>query len=144
MVQTAFTQQSASLHSTYYLVQTLIYRLFIPSPISSPDLSRDFPFPAREICIHATKACAAIVAREMQSELCYVPLVTHTSQVCAGLLLMDIWNLKAQEKAVASDQVEDTKPSLAQEIKDLTGDVFFFMRALEWAEPRWGDAARAL
>lgn len=138
--RTLFSRQASVLYSTYYLVQTLIYRIFIPPHITS----YDFSFPAREICINAAKSCVEIVDRQMRSQLCYIPNLVHTSQVCAGLLLMDIWRLKNQGKTVTPERVDDTETSFAQNIEDLMNDVLVFMGALEWAESRWTDAAQAL
>lgn len=63
----------------------------------------------------------------------------HTSCLCASTLLLGIWDLKTQQRAMKQKgtNIEDVKPPLATQIKDLMKDIQLLVDALEWVKPRW-------
>ncbi|RDB25367.1 Activator of stress genes 1 [Hypsizygus marmoreus] len=139
MEHSPFAVAAATLRAFYHLVELLIYRPFIPSP-SGSDISSLHGFrryPAMDICVEAARSCARIVEVQTQQTILQHSIMTYSSQFCAGILLMKIWDLKRQERILHSQGVEDIKPPLVQQIEPLMTDVNTFIRALEWSEPRW-------
>src|SRR5215471_16130262 len=53
----AFFDQSAMLYATYYYIQILIHRPFIPSPRKPSPLS----FPSLAICTNAARSCSHVL-----------------------------------------------------------------------------------
>lgn len=147
MDNAVFSNQATTLYTLYYFIQMAIYRPFIPSPPISIATDHDahdritaesaFPFPAMEICTEAARACARIVEVQMERGLSNVPNLTHVAYHSAGMLLISLWDLKAQEAAQKATGFEDVKPPLAHQMQSLLADISVFIRALEWAEPRW-------
>lgn len=153
MPNETFANQAATLYTTYYLCQILIYRPFILFPAISNDPSRprvipiaysDFPFPAQAICINAAKSCARIVDTQMKRGIVNLPNLIAVSYISAGTLLTNVWDLKAKEQTRQAAQLEDVKPQYIQTIQDLLDDVTIFMKALEYAELRWDNAHLSL
>lgn len=148
-----FSTQASTLYTTYYLVQLLIYRPFIPFPAISNDPSRprvspiaypDFPFPAQAICVNAAKSCARIVDAQMKRGFFNIPNLIAVSHISAAMLLTTVWDLKAKERASQTSLSEDIKPQYIQMIQTLLEDVALFMKALEYTEMRWESAHLSL
>jgi hypothetical protein len=60
--QGIFFEQSASLYSTYYYIQILVHRPFIPSPNRPISL----PFPSLAISTNAARSCSRLTAVLLQ------------------------------------------------------------------------------
>lgn len=151
MTNITFSSQAATIHSLYHLTQLLIYRPFIPNPILFPSLnnlalrlptkSRYFRYPALTLSISAAKSCARIIKaqRRFGLEGVHVLNLIHTSCLCASTLLLGVWDLKTQQRAMKQKgaNLEDVKPPLAMQIEDLMKDIQVLVDALEWVKPRW-------
>lgn len=150
MTNITFSSQAATIRSLYHLTQLLIYRPFIPNPISFPPLhnlallpteSKFFHHPALTLSISAAKSCARIIKaqRRFGLEGVHVLNLIHTSCLCASTLLLGVWDLKTQQKAMKQKgaNIEDVKPPLATQIEDLMKDIQVLVDALEWVKPRW-------
>ncbi|KAI0052329.1 hypothetical protein FA95DRAFT_1601990 [Auriscalpium vulgare] len=122
---TTFFTQSASLYSTYYHLQILVHRPFIPSPRKPSPLT----FPSLAICTNAARSCAHIVdhlrRRTPGRPLPHFQLPAFTAGI---VLLLNIWGVK--RSGVAIDPV-----------KEMT-DVHKCMEVLKDAEGRWHAAGR--
>jgi hypothetical protein len=139
-----FSAQAATLQAFYYITEMLIYRPFISSPLAPrSDVSplnqapSHFPLPAMDICVEAARSCARIAEVQIQRGISLVPIMMHAAHVSAAMLLIRVWDLKAQEKIHQAQGLEDIKPPFIQRIEPLLADVGIFIRVLEWAEPRW-------
>ncbi len=136
-----YSNLSATLYTTYYLTQMLIYRPFIPSPAACDgrpsNSTSSFPFPALAICTNAAKSCAHIVEEQMLRGLWNIPNLIAISHISCGMLLVGVWDLKAKEKARLANGAEDIKPPLVQALEPLMKDIAIFLKALEWAAPRY-------
>ncbi|KAK0460990.1 fungal-specific transcription factor domain-containing protein [Desarmillaria tabescens] len=136
-----YSNLSATLYTTYYLTQMLIYRPFIPSPAAydgrPSNSTSSFPFPALAICTNAAKSCAHIVEEQMLRGIWNIPNLISVSHISCGMLLVGIWDLKAKERAQLANGVEDIKPPLVQALEPLIKDISIFLKALEWAAPRY-------
>ncbi|KAF8972347.1 fungal-specific transcription factor domain-containing protein [Flammula alnicola] len=86
-----FFNQSVSLYSTYYYIQILIHRPFIPSPSKPSPLS----FPSLAICTNAARSCSHVIDVQRQRTRCqnrglrYIAVFTS-----AVVLLLSIWGGK--------------------------------------------------
>ncbi|EGO25312.1 hypothetical protein SERLADRAFT_437067 [Serpula lacrymans var. lacrymans S7.9] len=139
-----FANQAATLYTTYYLIQILIYRPFLPSSLHSLQAKpphSNMPVPCIAICVNAGKCCARILRTQIQRGLSNIPNLICTAHMCAAVLLMNFWDLKAQERAqLQSGLMEDVKPPLAHAMAELLEDVSVFTEALELVRPRWRNA----
>lgn len=149
MQHSVFANQAATLYTTYYLTQILIYRPFIPlAPTSThPSQTRSvpmaydsFPFPAFTICNSAAKSCVRILGIQMKRGLSNIPNFISVAHICAAVLLANVWDLKTKDKAQQLGQLEDVKPQFLQTIDILLDDVSVFIHALELVEKRWDNA----
>lgn len=137
-----FSTQAATLYTTYYLVQILIYRRFIRRPSglgSKPSAHSSFPFPAAEICVKAAESCARILEAQIKRGLGFTPNCVSVAHICAAILLADIWNLKCKDRAQAA-QFEDVKPQSIQIIDARLQDISIFIKALKSVESTWDIA----
>jgi hypothetical protein len=143
-----FSNQSATLHLSYHLTHILIYRIFIPfSQILPPGLrglqealisskSSSLTGRALSICVNAAKACARIIEEQMGHGFSEVSLLISACNVCAAILIVHLWDLKAKEMAEGSF-TEDIKPVHTLAHESVKKDLDIFMNALEWAELRY-------
>jgi hypothetical protein len=131
--------QSAWLFTTYYLNEMLIYRPFIIRPSYSGHSS--FPWPALQICTKAAHAVARIIEVQTPRGFWNVPLLVSAIQLTVGILLLNVWDLKAREKAVLA---EDLKPPIAQVLEPLLKDIDMLIGVLESLEPRFELAGQVL
>ncbi|KAJ7497363.1 fungal-specific transcription factor domain-containing protein [Mycena latifolia] len=142
-----FSNQSATLYTTYYLAEMLIYRAFIP-PVATPTSpTQQTPhisasFPALSFCINAARSSARIVEVQLARGWTNVPTLAAVSQLSAGILTLAVWDAKAKQQQ--QQDSEDVKPPLAHVIGPLMDDIGIFIRALEWAENRWEHVIAAL
>lgn len=140
MQDVVFSTQAATLYTTYYLVQILIYKPFIQRPSVAGKATRsritalsNFPFPAASICVKAAESCARILDSQMQRGLGFVPNCIAVAHICGAILIAEIWDLKCREKAA---QFEDVKPP-STIIDTLTTDLSVFLKALRAVESSW-------
>ncbi|CAA7260649.1 unnamed protein product [Cyclocybe aegerita] len=119
-----FLKQSATLHATYYSVQVLIHRPFIPSPRNPLQTS----FPSLAICTNAARSCCHVL--EAFSRLSVLPLA-HLQKIvfsAAVILLLNIWSGKRSGYA----------PNPKREMEDVQRCI----QILEACEGRWALAGR--
>ena len=82
--------QSATLYATYYHLQILIHRPFIPSPRKPSPLT----FPSLAICTNAARSCSHvgdICRRRGMLPLPQIQIATFTAGI---VLLLNIWGAK--------------------------------------------------
>lgn len=139
-----FANQATTLYITYYLTQMIVYRPFVfgPKPSKSSVSGQHvteppFPYHALNICTTAARACARIIEAQMKRGLTNIPGLCMVSYNSAGMLAWNVWDLKAQERNMRANGMEDIKPPFAQRIDELLADIKIFVDALEWARPRW-------
>ncbi|EAU91787.2 hypothetical protein CC1G_04555 [Coprinopsis cinerea okayama7 len=173
-----FFTQSAMLYTTYHLITMLIFRPFIPMPpLLPPSLQRDskvkesassppspFPFPALKNCISSACACARIVEvqfRKRSWDYIHIPGFVNTAFTCAGVLLLAVWDLKAQQKVLikvkqagvisspqegglgdpsttgADEKVDGLLLALNEKMEGLAADAKMLLSAIEWVQDRW-------
>lgn len=138
MQDIVFSTQAATLYTTYYLVQILIYKPFIHRSTSGQGKkprSSTFPFPAASICVKAAESCARILDSQMQRGLGFIPNCISVAHICGAILTAEIWDLKCREKAYAA-QFEDVKPP-STAIDALIADLSIFTKALRAVESSW-------
>ncbi|KAG6845260.1 hypothetical protein H0H87_011995 [Tephrocybe sp. NHM501043] len=119
-----FLDQSAMLYSTYYYIQILIHRSFIPSPRKPSPLA----FPSLAICTNAARSCSHIADVYRQRGLLSPPVITMAVFTSGIVLLLNIWNNKRSGLS--------TDPS-----KEMT-DVHKCMQSIRQCETRWTSAGR--
>jgi len=78
-----------------------------------------------------------------ERELSNVPVLLQATDVVLAVLCLNVWVLKAREKARRERRIE---PNLAaiHAIDALMEDVTSLVQGLEWAMPRWENAEEAL
>ncbi|KIK67377.1 hypothetical protein GYMLUDRAFT_37484 [Collybiopsis luxurians FD-317 M1] len=149
-----FSNQSASLCLHYYFAQILIYRAFIPfSELMPPGIRglRSHPsakapsisHSALAICVNAARACAQVVEEQMRRGFSNVTSLIAISNSCAAILIIYLWDLKAKELLERSS-TEDVKPQYALAIQRTKEEIDIFIKALEWAEPRYSSVTQIL
>ncbi|KAF5374528.1 hypothetical protein D9615_009070 [Tricholomella constricta] len=117
-------EQSASLYCTYYYIQILIHRSFIPSPRKPSPLA----FPSLAICTNAARSCCHIADVHRRRGL-VAPPQTQIAIFTAGLvLLLNIWGGK--------------RAGLSTDPSKEMNDVHKCMQALRRCESRWHSAGR--
>ncbi|THH16874.1 hypothetical protein EW146_g3841 [Bondarzewia mesenterica] len=121
-----FFMQSASLYSTYYHLQILIHRPFIPSPRKPSPLS----FPSLAICTNAARSCSHVAdVQRRRAPGVPVPHFQVMPAFTAGIvLLLSIWGVK--RSGVSIDPAKEMQ------------DVYKCMQILKDAESRWHSAGR--
>lgn len=120
-----FFVQSASLYSTYYHLQILIHRPFIPSPRKPSPLS----FPSLAICTNAARSCSHVAdVLRRRSPGIPVPHFQLPAFTAGIVLLLSIWGVK--RSGVSIDPAKEME------------DVYKCMQVLKDAETRWHSAGR--
>ncbi|KII90496.1 hypothetical protein PLICRDRAFT_697043 [Plicaturopsis crispa FD-325 SS-3] len=116
-----FFNQSASLYASYYHVQMLVHRPFIPSPGKASPLS----FPSLAICTNAARSCSHVVDYQRRRNPEPLPIACSLSAVfsSAVVLLLNIWSGK--RSGLALDPVQEMS------------DVYKCMAVLKSAEECW-------
>lgn len=119
-----FFNQSVSLYASYYHVQILIHRPFIPSPRKPSPLS----FPSLAICANAARSCIHIVDIHLRRTGAAEP-ETSTAIFTAGIvLLLNIWGGK--------------RSGLSTDPNKEMADVHKAMRCLKSIEDGWHTSGR--
>ncbi|KAF9236278.1 fungal-specific transcription factor domain-containing protein [Melanogaster broomeanus] len=123
-VNTPFFMQSSVLYASYYLVQILIHRPFIPSPRKPSPLS----FPSLAICTNAARSCSHVIDIYRRRSRQSGPFMQMPAFTAGIVLLLNIWGGKRSGLS--------TDPS-----KEMA-DVHKCMAVLQTIEKRWHTAGR--
>ncbi|KAJ7579125.1 fungal-specific transcription factor domain-containing protein [Mycena floridula] len=125
------SSQSAWLHLSYYLVEMLIYRPFIPLPsrVKQSTAYESITSIALSKCIDAARAAAGVLDHQMKRGYWYISNMIHISQVAAAILLIAVWDIKSRSP---NDPI-----AFSHTIEELMVDINVFLRALESLEPRY-------
>ncbi|KAF8604607.1 hypothetical protein BDV93DRAFT_522316 [Ceratobasidium sp. AG-I] len=119
-----FFDQSATLYSTYYHVQILIHRPFIPSPRKPSPLS----FPSLAICTTAARSCSHVLDLQRRRSHTILPGVMVAAFTSGIVLLINVWGQKKSGgTADPNGQIKD---------------VHKCMDVLKSNEQRWHSAGR--
>ncbi|KDN50625.1 hypothetical protein RSAG8_01123, partial [Rhizoctonia solani AG-8 WAC10335] len=119
-----FFDQSATLYSTYYHVQILIHRPFIPSPRKPSPLS----FPSLAICTTAARSCSHVLDLQRRRSQTISPGVMVAAFTSGIVLLINVWGQKKSGgTADPNGQIKD---------------VHKCMDVLKANEQRWHSAGR--
>ncbi|CUA75982.1 Cutinase transcription factor 1 alpha [Nectria haematococca mpVI] [Rhizoctonia solani] len=119
-----FFDQSATLYSTYYHVQILIHRPFIPSPRKPSPLS----FPSLAICTTAARSCSHVLDLQRRRSQTILPGVMVAAFTSGIVLLINVWGQKKSGgTADPNGQIKD---------------VHKCMDVLKSNEHRWHSAGR--
>lgn len=144
MTDPLFANQAATLYITYYLVQVIIYRPFLPPSLRSVShlVPRSkMPIPCIALCVNAARCCSHILQTQMNRGISNIYSVICSAHMCAAILLMNYWDLKWQERnLVKASAGEDIKSPLAAQMAEVLRHVSVFIRALELVKPRWRNA----
>lgn len=158
MTDETFSTQSATLYTSYYYLQLLLYRPFLkppsssvastsqPSQASSNAQRADISANAQAICINAARRCAHIIQRQMSvaNGLCDAAnliLISHTS---GAFLLRCVWQLKLQHQEARRAGAHAEQVALEKIIQELQQDIDVCIRALEVFSRRWDRAETLL
>ncbi|KZP00590.1 hypothetical protein CALVIDRAFT_533589 [Calocera viscosa TUFC12733] len=116
--------QSATLFSTYYQLQILIHRPFIPSPRRPSPLS----FPSLAICSNAARSSAHICEHVRRRSATILPGIIVAAFTSGIVLLINVWGgKKTGMKLDVTSQLQDTHNC---------------MQVLKMAEHSWNSAGR--
>ena len=139
-----FANQAATLYISYYLVQIIIYRPFLPPSLRSvgdrPPQSK-MPIPCIAICVNAARCCSRILHAQVDRGISNIYSLICAAHMCAAILLMKYWDLKWQERNLMNNSAsKDVKPSLAVQMVQVLQETNGFIRALELVRLRWRNA----
>ena len=150
MEDRAFASQAATLYTTYHLVQIIIYRPFIRVP-RGRSLSRShsaqrssFSQKALSICLTAARAGAHILEIQTRRGMLNITNVLHVSFVCAGVLLVYLWDLIRQYGVQRGAVPAETLSPLLHEISSVMGELEDTMARLEEVSDKWELAREML
>lgn len=150
MEDRTFASQAATLYSTYHLVQILIYRPFIHVPrgrsLMRPYSSQRAVFSqkALSICLNSARAAAYILDVQMRRGMLNITNVIHVSFVCAGVLLVRLWDLVRQYGTSRGTVSREGRAQMAQEISSIVNEIGDVMARLEEVSPKWEIAREML
>ena len=98
--------QSATLYATYYHLQILIHRPFIPSPRKPSPLA----FPSLAICTNAARSCSHVVDACRRRGRLPLPQLQISAFTAGVVLLLNIWGAKKSGQFVDSEkQMSDVR-----------------------------------
>ncbi|KAI6040273.1 fungal-specific transcription factor domain-containing protein [Pisolithus marmoratus] len=139
-----FANQAATLYITYYLVQVIIYRPFLPPSLRSIShlVSRsEMPIPCIALCANAARCCSHILQVQMDRGISNIYSLICSAHMCAAILLMNYWDLKWRERDLNKASAgEDIKSPLAEQMAEVLRHARVFIQALELVKPRWRNA----
>ncbi|KAF8576941.1 hypothetical protein K439DRAFT_1622488 [Ramaria rubella] len=119
-----FFQQSATLYATYYHIQVLVHRPFIPRPGTPP-----LTYPSLAICTNAARSCSQVLqALCRKCDAGSAPHLMFFAFTSELVLLLNIWGMR--------------KEGLMGDAATPTRDVHMCIRFLKTAETRWDIAGR--
>nr|VWO95032.1 Zn(2)-C6 fungal-type domain-containing protein [Ganoderma boninense] len=145
-----FASQAATLYSTYHLVQILIYRPFIHIPrgrwLNRPYSSQRAAFSQKSlsICLNSARAAAYILDVQTRRGMLNITNVIHVSFVCAGVLLVRLWDLVRQYGMSRGTVAREGRAQMAQEISSIVNEIGDVMARLEEVSPKWEIAREML
>ncbi|KAF9220414.1 hypothetical protein BS17DRAFT_344209 [Gyrodon lividus] len=123
-VNSPFFMQSSVLYTSYYLVQILIHRPFIPSPRKPSPLS----FPSLAICTNAARSCSHVIDIYKRCSRFAAPFLQMPAFTAGIVLLLNIWGGKRSGLSI------DPSKEMA--------DVHKCMSVLKRCEKRWHTSGR--
>lgn len=98
--------QSATLYATYYHIQILIHRPFIPSPRKPSPLT----FPSLAICTNAARSCSHVADMCRRRGILPIPQMQIAAFTSGIVLLLNIWGAKKSGQFVDSEkQMSDVR-----------------------------------
>ncbi|KIJ51520.1 hypothetical protein M422DRAFT_244680 [Sphaerobolus stellatus SS14] len=124
--QPVFFQQSSILYATYYYIQILVHRPFIPRPGKPAPLT----YPSLAICTNAARSCSQVLEAYLTNK-CDVgsaPFLMYYAFTSGLVLLLNIWGMRRQGDAEGPERQ--------------MFDVHRCMRFLKVAQERWHLAGR--
>ena len=145
-----FASQAATLHTTYHLVQIIIYRPFIrvprPSSFHRPMSAQRSMFSqkALAICLNSARAGAYILDVQGKRGMLNITNVVHVSFVCAGVLLVHLWDLIRQYGMSRGIVSAEARTQMSQEISSVMGEIGDLMARLEDVSAKWELAREVL
>ena len=142
-----FSNQSATIYTTYYLTLILIYRPFSQASALLPQPHQDaparprkgFPFPADTICTSAAHSAISIVDAQTRRGLSNIPNMIAVAHVAAVTQLITVHTLQTMSGARDVDRI-----ARLRECERYLEDVQTCIRCLELAESRWIMARKFL
>ncbi|TFK54441.1 hypothetical protein OE88DRAFT_1625135 [Heliocybe sulcata] len=141
-----FANQAVTLYTTYHLARIMVYRPFIKAPDSALESPR---YPGSSglensglaICTEAARECARIFGVQLQRGLSNISNLISVSHICAALLLMNVWDIKARHTVEGRHPYEPTPDAMdIPQVQSLLSDVAILLRALEYASGKWSMA----
>ncbi len=78
------------LYASYYNVQLMVHRRFIPEPNKPSRLS----FPSLAICTNAARSCAHVLDVARHRRIRMMPIASFAAYSCALTLLIGTWGAK--------------------------------------------------
>ncbi|TCD69801.1 hypothetical protein EIP91_006114 [Steccherinum ochraceum] len=142
--------QSSTINTTYYMVQIVAHRPFIPLPTahpsgefyrrSQPGIRPDFQWNSLAVCTNAAKGIVEIVEGYAQNYTQQnFASMANCCYIGAGVLLVHLWVLKAMERS--GDVPEGGKAASEERMKDVTTTLKKLMERLEAIAPKMEVAA---
>ena len=150
MEDRAFASQAATLCTTYHLVQILIYRPFIRIPrgrSTNPLISAQrtaWSQKALSVCLNSARAGAYILDVQTRRGMLNITNVVHVSFVCAGVLLVHLWDLIRQYGMSRGIVSAEARTQMSQEISSVMGEIGDLMARLEEVSAKWELAREML
>ena len=149
MEERTFASQAATLYTTYHLVQILVYRPFIrvprmrsaAHPVSSERSA--FAHKALSVCLSSARAASYILDVQTNRGMLNITNVVHVSFVCAGVLLVHLWDLIRQYGTLRGLSME-ARLHMSQEISSVMGEIGDVMTRLEKVSSKWELAREML
>ncbi|TFK86622.1 hypothetical protein K466DRAFT_492433 [Polyporus arcularius HHB13444] len=145
-----FASQAATLLTTYHLVQIITYRPFIRIPrlrsLHRPISAQRSMFSqkALAICLNSARAGAYILDVQTKRGMLNITNVVHVSFVCAGVLLVHLWDLIRQYGMARGIVSPETRAHMSQEISSVMAEIGDVMARLEDVSAKWELAREML
>ncbi|KAJ6581532.1 fungal-specific transcription factor domain-containing protein [Mycena capillaripes] len=122
-----FFEQSVALYCSYYQLQILIHRAYIPSPKKMAPVA----FPSLAICLNAARSCSHVVdIHRQRTGGKPLPLVQAAVFTAGLVMLLNIWAGKRGGLALTTDSGQEMT------------EVQRCMQVLRGCETRWQSAGR--
>ncbi|KAH9858811.1 fungal-specific transcription factor domain-containing protein [Lenzites betulinus] len=150
MEDRAFASQAATLYTTYQMVQILIYRPFIRIPRGIhmahpiPPRRQAFSQKSLAICLSSARAASYILDVQISRGMLNITNIIHVSYVCAGVLLMHLWDLIRQYGVQRHMSPPDARAQMSQEISSIMGEIGDWIARLEDVSAKWELAREML
>lgn len=151
MPDPVFADQSMTLYITYNLVQITIHRTFLPptlgrlrllgvNDVQLPMTAPSQALTSLAIAVNAAKSITRFLETLRRRGMFNESILLPSTELCIAILCLNVWVLKARQKA---RKLKGLDPSLVEttKIEALLEDVQSLMEGLDWAVPKWGQAA---